>query len=40
MVGAAVAVSSARIIPQVKGIDVLAVTAVLAGGFPVFREAL
>ena len=29
-----------EIVPAVKGIDVLAVTAVLGGGYPVFREAL
>ncbi|MCU1235556.1 MAG: ATPase [Candidatus Solibacter sp.] len=40
MVGVAAAVSWARIVPPVKGIDVLAVTAVLAGGYPVYREAL
>lgn len=40
LVGLAAVVSSARVIPHVKGIDLLAVTAVLAGGFPVFREAL
>ena len=40
LIGAAAAVSWLRIIPAVKGIDVLAVTAVLGGGYPVFHEAL
>jgi heavy metal translocating P-type ATPase len=40
LVGAAAGVSWSRLIPPVKGIDVLALTAVLAGGYPVFREAL
>jgi P-type Cu+ transporter len=40
MVGVAAAVSWARILPRINGIDVLAVTAVLGGGYPVFREAL
>ena len=40
LVGIAAAVSWARILPRVNGIDVLAVTAVLGGGYPVFREAL
>lgn len=40
MVGVAAAMSWARILPRINGIDVLAVTAVLGGGYPVFREAL
>jgi Cd2+/Zn2+-exporting ATPase/Cu+-exporting ATPase len=40
LVGVAAAVSWARILPRINGIDVLAVTAVLGGGYPVFREAL
>jgi Cd2+/Zn2+-exporting ATPase/Cu+-exporting ATPase len=40
MVGVAALVSWVGIIPPVKGIDLLAVTAVLGGGIPVFREAL
>jgi Cd2+/Zn2+-exporting ATPase/Cu+-exporting ATPase len=40
MVGIAAAISWSGILPPVKGIDVLAVTAVLGGGIPVFREAL
>jgi heavy metal translocating P-type ATPase len=40
LVGIAAAVSWARVIPPVKGIDVLAVTAVLGGGYPVFLEAV
>jgi Cd2+/Zn2+-exporting ATPase/Cu+-exporting ATPase len=40
LVGAAAVVSWLGIVPRVKGIDVLAVTAVLGGGYSVFREAL
>jgi P-type Cu+ transporter len=40
LVGIAAIVSCARILPRINGIDVLAVTAVLGGGYPVFREAL
>jgi P-type Cu+ transporter len=40
LVGAAAAVSWLKIVPTVKGIDVLAVAAVLGGGYPVFREAM
>jgi cation transport ATPase len=40
LVGAAAAVSWLKIVPSVRGIDVLAVAAVLGGGYPVFREAL
>jgi heavy metal translocating P-type ATPase len=40
LVGAAAAVSWAGLVPRVGGIDLLAVAAVLGGGFPVFREAL
>jgi Cd2+/Zn2+-exporting ATPase/Cu+-exporting ATPase len=40
MVGMAAAVSWSRLLPSVRGIDLLAVTAVLGGGIPVFREAL
>jgi heavy metal translocating P-type ATPase len=40
LVGAAAAVSWLRVVPTVKGIDVLAVAAVLGGGYPVFREAM
>ena len=40
LVGAAAIVSWSGIVPAVKGIDVLAVTAVLGGGFSVFHEAM
>jgi P-type Cu+ transporter len=40
LVGLAAAVSWFGIVPRVHGIDLLAVAAVLGGGFPVFREAL
>ena len=40
MIGICAAVSWIGIAPRVGGIDVLAVTAVLAGGIPVYREAL
>lgn len=40
LVGIAAIVSWAQILPRIHGIDVLAVTAVLGGGYPVFREAL
>lgn len=40
MVGIAAAVTWAGIVPRINGIDLLAVTAVLGGGYPVFREAL
>jgi Cu+-exporting ATPase len=40
LVGAAAAVSWLKVVPAVKGIDVLAVAAVLGGGYPVFREAM
>src|ERR1019366_2342770 len=40
LVGAAAVVNWLGIIPPVKGIDVLAVTAVLGGGFSVFHEAM
>ena len=39
LVGSAAFVSWRRLIPQVGGVDLTAVTAVLAGGYPVFREA-
>src|SRR5450631_1400672 len=40
LVGAAAVVSWLKVVPTVKGIDVLAVAAVLGGGYPVFREAM
>jgi P-type Cu+ transporter len=40
LVGIAAIVSWARILPRINGIDVLAVTAVVGGGYPVFLEAL
>jgi P-type Cu+ transporter len=40
LVGVAAAISWAGLVPRVHGIDLLAVTAVLGGGYPVFREAL
>jgi Cd2+/Zn2+-exporting ATPase/Cu+-exporting ATPase len=40
LVGAAAVVNWLGLVPLVKGIDVLAVTAVLGGGYTVFREAL
>ena len=40
MVGIVALVSWARLVPQINGIDFLAVTAVLGGGYTVFREAL
>jgi heavy metal translocating P-type ATPase len=40
LVGIAAAVSWAGILPRINGTDLLAVTAVLGGGYPVFREAL
>src|SRR5271157_2159161 len=40
LVGAAAVVNWLGIIPTVKGIDILAVAAVLGGGYSVFREAL
>ena len=40
LVGAAAVVNWLGIIPPVKGIDILAVAAVLGGGYSVFREAL
>lgn len=40
MVGISAIISWTGILPQVGGIDWLAVTAVLGGGYPVFREAL
>ena len=39
MVGVSAAVSWLGIVPRVGGIDLLAVTAVLGGGWTVFREA-
>ena len=40
LVGIAALVTWARIVPRVYGIDVLALTAVVGGGYSVFREAL
>ncbi|HKE29025.1 MAG TPA: cation-translocating P-type ATPase [Bryobacteraceae bacterium] len=40
LVGVAAAVSWLGFLPRVAGIDLLAVAAVLGGGWPVFREAL
>ena len=40
LVGAAALVNWLGLVPTIKGIDVLAVTAVLGGGYSVFREAL
>ncbi|HUI80789.1 MAG TPA: cation-translocating P-type ATPase [Bryobacteraceae bacterium] len=40
LVGIAAAVSWAGIVPRINGIDLLAVTAVLGGGYSVFREAI
>jgi heavy metal translocating P-type ATPase len=40
LVGVSAAISWTGILPQVGGIDWLALTAVLGGGYPVFREAL
>lgn len=40
LVGLCAAITLFGAVPRVHGIDLLAVTAVLAGGFPVFREAL
>jgi len=39
LVGIAAVVSWLGFVPRIRGIDALAVTAVLAGGYPVFREA-
>ena len=40
LVGVSAAISWTGILPHVGGIDWLALTAVLGGGYPVFREAL
>jgi heavy metal translocating P-type ATPase len=40
LVGVAATISWAGVVPRVHGIDLLAVAAVLGGGYPVFREAL
>lgn len=40
LVGAAAAVSWTGVVPRVAGMDLLALVAVLGGGYPVYREAL
>lgn len=40
LVGVAALVSWSGVVPRVGGVDLLAVTAVLGGGYSVFREAL